>query len=161
MNFWPTSGQTSVEKNFRKKFNWLKRTAVKFQGDSWGGLEKYHEKLEDPKNTLSSFIRQKRTQLLICHFLSTKVFQTWKRRWVTCWKPRTRRTRLNWSFRYQSIRHWFSSIWTNSKCLHPKWQPSFLPIISCWKYPKSNCPGFCSRSKYLNRALWTGYNWKN
>ena len=38
MNFRLTSGQTSGEKKI-EKFDWLKRTAVKFQGASWGSFE--------------------------------------------------------------------------------------------------------------------------
>ena len=36
MDFRPTSAKTSGEKNFRKNFYWLKRTAFEFHGDSLG-----------------------------------------------------------------------------------------------------------------------------
>ena len=36
MDFRPTSAKTSGEKNFRKQFYWLKRTAFEFHGDSSG-----------------------------------------------------------------------------------------------------------------------------
>ena len=66
MTFRLTSGQTSSEKNFRKNFYRLKSTDVKFQGGAVGVVLVYETTFwsNSPKNTLLSFKRQKRTQLL-------------------------------------------------------------------------------------------------
>ena len=64
-----TSGQTSSEKNFLKKFYWLKRTAMKFQGDYWGSILPRTSLPKIAKNTLLSLKRQ---LLLTAAFLASK-----------------------------------------------------------------------------------------
>ena len=66
MDFRPTSAKTSGEKNFRKKFYWLKRTAFEFHGDSLGVIFTfgYIKWPKITKNTPLDFKIQKKTQLL-------------------------------------------------------------------------------------------------
>ena len=64
MNFRLTSGEKKSKKIYR-----LQRTVVKFQGKSWGVVWMssnvwIHFLAEKPENTLLSFKRQKRTQLI-------------------------------------------------------------------------------------------------
>ena len=66
MDFRPTSAKTSGEKNFRKNFYWLKRTAFEFHGDSLGVIFTF-DYIKWPKitkNTLLDFKIQIPTQLL-------------------------------------------------------------------------------------------------